>query len=196
MPPASAEPLSQSLQGYLQSLAARTATPGGGFVAAANAAEAASLLAMVARFSKGEAFSSMAAVLDAASQTLLRLADADSQAFQQVLAVWQGKDESRRREALLAAAKAPAKVIECVRSMEAMAAALCKDGNPQLKSDVAIAADLLATSLRACDINILVNLQALPGEAPPKLTATLKTSRKVALALARIASQIRDQMEA
>ena len=51
----------QNLAAYLDALAAKTSTPGGGAVAAVVAAEACSLVAMVANFSKDETAKDIAA---------------------------------------------------------------------------------------------------------------------------------------
>ncbi|MBT6582971.1 MAG: formimidoyltetrahydrofolate cyclodeaminase, partial [Gammaproteobacteria bacterium] len=61
----------QNLATYLDALAAKTSTPGGGAVAAVVAAEACSLVAMVANFSKGDVAKDIAGRAHASIANLL-----------------------------------------------------------------------------------------------------------------------------
>jgi len=75
-----------TIAAFLDQLAARVPAPGGGATSALHAAQAAALLAMVARYSDGprydaEVMSRIVAEADALLQDALALAEADADAF-------------------------------------------------------------------------------------------------------------------
>src|SRR5260370_39934997 len=83
----------ETIASFLTRLAARTAAPGGGAPGALHAAQAAALLAMVARFSDGSRYAAQTVgrVLAAADVLVgesAALAAADSAAFQKVVAAY------------------------------------------------------------------------------------------------------------
>ena len=113
---------SQTIATYIDRLASHDPTPGGGAAGAVHAAQAAALIAMVARFTTGKRFaayeqqvSRISASADAHAETALQLADADETAFQQVIAAYRlpkgSEEEATSRSqaiqsALVAAASA------------------------------------------------------------------------------------------
>jgi formiminotetrahydrofolate cyclodeaminase len=134
-----------SVGGLLERVAARTPAPGGGVVAAVTAASAAALVAMAARFSDQPA--TRAEELRA---ELEPLADADAAAYTAVLAAYRipADDPTRRRriaDALATATDVPRRIAAAATEVADLAAALVKDGNPNLTGDARVA-QLLATA--------------------------------------------------
>lgn len=93
----------ETIASFLTRLAARTAAPGGGATGALHAAQAAALLAMVARFSDGprsdaDVVGRVRAAADGLADEALELAEADSAAFEKVIAAYdlpKGTDEEK-----------------------------------------------------------------------------------------------------
>jgi formiminotetrahydrofolate cyclodeaminase len=145
----------QSLNKYLNDLAARLPAPGGGSAAALNAAMGASLISMVVNFTLGKpryaAFQKELKVTLAKSERLrkrlLDLVDQDVLAYQ-------SKDIR----------KALAVPLDLAR-LCCQAAKLClpliKQGNVNLISDVAVAAVFLESAFVAACFNVEINLKSL-----------------------------------
>ncbi|MGI9322680.1 MAG: cyclodeaminase/cyclohydrolase family protein [Pseudomonadales bacterium] len=182
------------VQEFLSRIAARTSTPGGGCVAAVNAAEAVSLLTMVARFSTEE-FAETATKLEAAQQALLKLADEDIQAFGQVIIAWDSNDSTKKRDASLAAAEVPKKMLHQLNDILVIVKALAESGNQNLISDVGHAAHLLISAYIACDLNILVNRKQLTPDDKQKYSKVLQASADSQCKLHKISDDIRKQLE-
>jgi len=153
--------LDRPVRGFLDELAARTPTPGGGGAAAVTGALAAGLVAMAARFSATRLPGSgdLADQADELRRRVTDLTDLDARAYQSVL-------ELRTREALHAAAVVPLEIAEIGARVAAMAARLAEAGNPNLRGDAVTGALLAAASARsaACLVDINVGLGGLdPG---------------------------------
>ena len=153
--------LDQQARGFLDQLAARTPTPGGGGAAAVTGAMAAGLVAMAARFSATQlpGASDLADQADELRRRAADLADLDARAYQAVLVL-------RTREALHGAAVVPLEIAEIGARVAAMAAQLAEAGNPNLRGDAVTGALLAAASARsaACLVDINVGLGGLdPG---------------------------------
>src|SRR6201996_6629817 len=99
----------ESIGSFLTRLAARSAAPGGGATGALHAAQAAALLAMVARFSDGprydaETVGRVRAAADGLADEAVAAASADEDAFQQAAAAYRlPKDTPQAQEARSAA---------------------------------------------------------------------------------------------
>src|SRR5215469_6508073 len=95
----------ETIAHFLARLAARSAAPGGGATGALHAAQAAALLAMVARFSDGprhdaEVVGRVRATADGIAGEAIELAEADQVAFEKVAAAYQlPKDIDAQRAA-------------------------------------------------------------------------------------------------
>jgi len=149
------------VRGFLDELAARTPTPGGGGAAAVTGALAAGLVAMAARFSAARlpGAGDLADQADELRRRVTDLTDLDAHAYQSVL-------ELRTREALHGAAVVPLEIAEIGARVAAMAARLAEAGNPNLRGDAVTGALLAAASARsaACLVDINVGLGGLdPG---------------------------------
>ena len=171
--------LDQPVRGFLDQLAARTPTPGGGGAAAVTGAMAAGLVAMAARFSARQLpeAGDLADRADTLRHMAAQLADMDARAYTAVLeALRLPREAGQRREALLGAALVPLEIAEIGAEVAQLAARVAEAGNPNLRGDAATAAILAAASARsaACLVDINVDL----GELDPEL------SRRAAQAVA------------
>jgi formiminotetrahydrofolate cyclodeaminase len=157
--------LDEPVRGFLNQLAARTPTPGGGGAAAVTGAMAAGLVAMAARFSEtrlpdaGE----LADQADELRRRLAQLAEEDAQAYAAVLETLRlprdaSQREVQRQEALLGAALVPLEIAGIGARVALMAARLAETGNPNLRGDAVTGAVLAAASARSAaslvDINV------------------------------------------
>jgi methenyltetrahydrofolate cyclohydrolase len=162
-----------TLDDFLDGLAARTPTPGGGGAAAVTGAMAAGLVAMAARFSVAR----LPGALEAAEQAdeLRRraagLADIDARAYQAVLDARQlpadgGQRRQRMREALVGAAAVPLEISQIGAQVAEMARLVAGAGNPNLRGDAQTGALLAVASARsaACLVDINVDLGGLEPE--------------------------------
>jgi formiminotetrahydrofolate cyclodeaminase len=177
-----------NLTTYLNSLAAKTSTPGGGAVAAVVAAEACSLVAMVANFSKSETAEDIATRAQASIATLLELADQDTLAFKSVMKAFKGDGD--QSSACELAANIPAKVINlCLTHVEDLEY-LSALGNPNLITDTAIASLLFDSALKSSELNILINMKEF-DEIPSNLKSAINSVPVATSRLQFIASAIR-----
>lgn len=165
--------LDEPVRGFLDQLAARTPTPGGGGAAAVTGAMAAGLVAMAARFSATQLpdAGELADQADELRRRLAQLADLDAQAYAAVLEALRlpreaSQREVQRQEALLGAALVPLEIAGIGARVALMAARLAETGNPNLRGDAVTGAVLAAASARsaACLVEINVGLGGLdPG---------------------------------
>ena len=165
--------LDEPVRGFLDQLAARTPTPGGGGAAAVTGAMAAGLVAMAARFSATRlpGAGELADEADELRRRLAQLAEEDAQAYAAVLEVLRlpegtSQREVQRQEALLGAALVPLEIAGIGARVAAMAVRVAEAGNPNLRGDAVTGAVLAAASARsaACLVDINVGLGGLdPG---------------------------------
>ena len=165
--------LDQPVRAFLDQLAARTPTPGGGGAAAVTGAMAAGLVAMAARFSARQlpGAGDLADQADELRRRAADLADLDARAYAAVLDARRlpgddGQRRERTREALLAAAVVPAgdRGDRCAGG--AAGPPVAEAGNPNLRGDAVTGALLAVASVRsaACLVDINVGLGGLdPG---------------------------------
>ena len=156
--------LDEPVRGFLDRLAARTPTPGGGGAAAVTGAMAAGLVAMAARFSARQLpeVGDLAEEADELRRRLAQLAEEDAQAYAAVLA----SRGPERKKALLGAAMIPLEIAGIGARVALIAARLAETGNPNLRGDAVTGAVLAAASARsaACLVDINVRLGDLdPG---------------------------------
>ena len=157
--------LDEPVRGFLDQLAARTPTPGGGGAAAVTGAMAAGLVAMAARFSATRlpGAGELADQADELRRRLAQLAEEDAQAYAAVLETLRlprdaSEREVQRQEALLGAALVPLEIARIGARVALMAARLAETGNPNLRGDAVTGAVLAAASARSAaslvDINV------------------------------------------
>jgi len=167
----------ETLGTFLDKLAARVPAPGGGATAALHAAQAAALLAMVARYSDGPKYADHAAVISevvAAADRLraecLDLAAADATAFGSVAAAYAlpretGEQKEARSAAvgaaLITAARPPADVIAAAARLTDLAEELAQVGNRTMLGDVAAAAEAIRAAAATARILVEANLPGM-----------------------------------
>ncbi|MHC6175256.1 cyclodeaminase/cyclohydrolase family protein [Glutamicibacter sp. X7] len=159
---------------YLERLASRAPTPGGGAVGALHAAQGAALVSMVALYSTGEKFKAheaRAQAMAARAQELitqsLNAADEDETAFASVIAAYRlpATTEAEKavktaqiQQALGLASRPPQRLVALSIELIDLCSELKDFGNPNVLSDVAVAAEsaraAIGTSLATLEINI------------------------------------------
>lgn len=166
---------------WLNELAAKKPTPGGGAVAALTAALAAAQLEMVAIYTTGdkwadrqESMLELVQDLQEARQQALSLVDADAAAFQAVGSAYKlpkdTEDEKNARfvaiqNALIVAAKPPAETALIAERLVPAAELLGRQGNPNVISDVAVGAALIKSALESAIVNIEINKREIKDNA-------------------------------
>jgi formiminotetrahydrofolate cyclodeaminase len=172
--------LDQPVRGFLDQLAARTPTPGGGGAAAATGAMAAGLVAMAARFSARQLpeAGDLADEADRLRYMASQLADMDARAYTRVLAT-RGPE---RKQALLGAAMIPLEIAAIGARAAQMAAQVAEAGNPNLRGDAVTGAVLAAASARSAASLVDINVRL--GGLDPEL------SRRAAASAGDAADQV------
>ncbi|MFT4632442.1 MAG: formiminotetrahydrofolate cyclodeaminase [Candidatus Pseudothioglobus sp.] len=162
----------QTIDTYLQHLASKTPTPGGGAAAGISGAQAAALLGMVAQFSQQQPVLMQTVIdtCDYSAQAFMRLAQEDIAGFRAVMAAYGmaatdavGKQQKQAavQEALGAAIAAPLAMIDETMDLLPLAQQLQIHGNKNLITDVGIAASLLLSCLQSSQMNLRVNLRSI-----------------------------------
>ncbi|MGY2005370.1 cyclodeaminase/cyclohydrolase family protein [Nocardia gipuzkoensis] len=168
-----------TLAQYLSDLAAKLPAPGGGAVAALHAAQAAALVAMVARYTTrakdAENRPVVDRIIEAADEArgrALALADADAAAFTAVGAAYKLPKETPEdlaartaaiNAALIEAARVPAAVIDEADEVLSLAAELLPIGNPNVVTDIGAAAAACRAAATTSQLNIEINVASLPA---------------------------------
>lgn len=170
-----------TIDGFLHALADRVPAPGGGASAALHAAQAAALVAMVARYTDGPKYAEHAELVhkirDTADQLrgeALSLAEDDVAAFTAVTEAYRlpKGDERLAAErtnaieaATLGAARPPEALVHLVSRVLALAEDLLPIGNRNVISDVAAAAEAARAAATTARVNIEINLGGISGTA-------------------------------
>ena len=153
---------------FMDMVASREPTPGGGASAAVAVALAAALTAMAARFS-ADHLADAETIADRAEELrnrVMPLAQADAAAYGRVLDAYRtprNDDEKRRRrirEALSEAADVPLSIAEVGVEVAGNAARLVEEGNPNLRGDAVTAAALAKAGVRAAATLVEINVSA------------------------------------
>ncbi|NLO72508.1 MAG: cyclodeaminase/cyclohydrolase family protein [candidate division WS1 bacterium] len=169
---------SQTVREYTELLAGSDPTPGGGSAAALAGALAAASAAMVGSFTVGKpkfaaVEAEVGALLDklqALRGRLLDLTDLDAEAYAEVGAAYsmpKGTHEEKTlrqaaiQNALKSAARVPLGVVAAAGEIAELLPALAEKGNPNLLSDVGVAAILAHAAFETGRLNVEVNLAGL-----------------------------------
>jgi methenyltetrahydrofolate cyclohydrolase len=164
-----------TIAAFLEQLAARVPAPGGGATAALHAAQAAALLAMVARYSDGprydaELMNRIVTEADGLREDALELAEADAEAFRAVAQAYglPRETEAERQDrsdsiasALAGAARPPADVVRTALLLVSLAEELLPAGNRNVITDVGAAAEAARAAAVTARLNIEVNLKGI-----------------------------------
>lgn len=153
---------------FLDRLAARSPTPASGSVAALCTAQAAALVAMVARYSDAPSLVEQAERLVVRAQ---QLAAEDEQAFGAVAAAWTlprgttDDDQARRTaigDAFLGAAEPQARVVEIAIEVLVLVDQLRPAARPGLLADLVAASEVARAGCTIARMNVTSNLRTLP----------------------------------
>lgn len=201
--------LDESIGSFLTRLAARSAAPGGGATGALQAAQAAALLAMVARFSDGprydaETVGRVRAAADGLADEGAGLAAADSAAFEKVIAAYGlPKDTSEAQaarsaaiaDAMAGAARPPADLMAASVRLVGLAEDLLPVANKNVISDIGAAAAAISAAAVTAALNIEANLAAIKDPAlVAELTATAALADGVTDRAGRVIAAIREEI--
>lgn len=140
-------PHDMTIEGFLKELAARKSTPGGGSVAALSGALSAGLVSMAAEFSRNEDIPEESTRL---MGILTDLIDKDAEAF--------------ARRDLRGATEVPLQTARHSYRVLKLAEALLESCNPNVITDIGVAAKMAESAVRGALLNVEVNLISI-GDA-------------------------------
>ena len=199
----------ETITAFLDQLAARVPAPGGGATAALHAAQAAALLAMVARYSDGakydaEKMKHVITEADGIRGDALTLAEADAAAFGAVAdayALPKETDEEKQArsaaiaQALAGAARPPADVVRLALLLVSLAEELLPAGNRNVITDVAAAAEAARAAAVTAQVNIEVNLRGMKDPAVEgELAAMSEVTDEVVGRANRVVAAVREEI--
>ena len=182
-----------SIEAFLEALAARQSTPGGGSAAAVSAAMGAALISMVANFTvgkKGCDEAEAARILARSERLRLDLTaaiKADVDAFNQVMAAYGMPRENEAEKAargpaiqaaLKAATDAPLECARLSREVIELSRSAAETGNVNVISDAGVAALAGYAGLKSAALNVYINIgnikdQAFAEDRRARLTSCL-----------------------
>jgi methenyltetrahydrofolate cyclohydrolase len=198
-----------TIETFLAQLAARVPAPGGGATAGLHAAQAAALVAMVARYSDSAKFADHAeeittvtATADRLRENALALAEEDAAAFTAVTQAY-GLPKATPAEAaarsaaiaqaLVAAAHVPAIVIAVSERVLSLAEQLLPIGNRNVISDVAAAAEAARAAATTARVNVEINLGGIKDPVTwGELAAVVETVDDLVLRAEKVTAAVRD----
>lgn len=167
-----------TVEGFINETASSSPAPGGGSIAALNAASSAALIAMVAQLTLGkekyaasqEEMKEVAEKAGALKDQFLAFIDEDSNAFNKIMAAFKlPKDTEEAKKARSAAiqdatkeaALVPFKVGQTANELFALAEAVILRGNPNAVTDGAVAAMNARAAVRGAFLNVKINLGSI-----------------------------------
>lgn len=165
--------LDGSIRSYLDDLAAKRPTPGGGSAAALVGATGAGLLSMVANFSKEEVVKKILQKTEDLRRELTELVDRDVAVYQKVSAAYKLPKEKpvqkRKRskaiqDALKEALTVPLEICKLCHEAIKLCGELAEKGNVSLISDVGVGVCLLEAAFQSALLNVEINLKGLKDE--------------------------------
>jgi methenyltetrahydrofolate cyclohydrolase len=199
----------ETVGSFLIRLAARSAAPGGGAAAGVQAAQAAALLAMVARFSDGprydaETVGRVRAAADGLADETLSLAAADEAAFEKVAAAYRLPRDTPEgtaqragaiASAMVSAAGPPADLMAASVRLVGLAEELLPVANKNVIADVAAAAAAISAAALTAAVNIEANLSAVADPAlKAQLSAVAAQADGVADRAGRVITAVREEI--
>ncbi|HUN37920.1 MAG TPA: cyclodeaminase/cyclohydrolase family protein, partial [Trebonia sp.] len=197
----------ETIDAFLRQLAARTSVPGGGTVAGLHAAQAAALIAMVARFSDGpqhdaDVVGPVLAAADGLIAEALELAEADAQAFEAVTQAYRLPRESQQEgearssaiaKALEGAARPPADLLALSARVIGLAEDLLPAANRNLLSDLLAAAASIRAAAEISRVNIEVNVPGIADQAVRgELTAAMGSAAGIIVRTDHLSAGVRE----
>jgi formiminotetrahydrofolate cyclodeaminase len=172
----------QSLQQFLDELASKSATPGGGSAAAIMGAMGAALVSMVGNLTVGKkgyemVESEMRAAITRAEELRAKATDlirADIEAFDRVMAAYalprHAEEQKAARgvaiqEALKAATEVPLSCAALCTEIIALSQVVAEKGNRNVVSDAGVAVAAAYAALKSAALNVYVNAKSLKDES-------------------------------
>ena len=198
-----------TIAAFLDQLAARIPAPGGGATAALHAAQAAALLAMVARYSNGarynaELMNRIVTEADELREDALALAEADADAFGAVAEAYRLPRETEQEQsarsasissALAGAARPPADVVRTALLLTSLAEELLPAGNRTMITDVAAAAEAARAAAITARLIIEVNLKGMTDPVlKDEFAATAAAADTVIARADQIVAAVREEI--
>jgi methenyltetrahydrofolate cyclohydrolase len=192
----------QTLPDWLTDLASAAPAPGGGAAAAVNAALGAALVEMVANLTIGktayadheEHNKTVLAKATELRQRAIELIAADADAFTALMATYKlpkATEEERAartaeiQRATAHAAEVPLEIATVAAAVIKLASQLPGRSNPNVLSDVAVAASAAAAAIESAAINVQINLGGLKDPAVTDDIATRLAQQEAAMARGR-----------
>ena len=200
-----------TVSAFLDALAHSDPTPGGGTAAAIAGAMGTALLIMVAGLSKSRtgadeervALAEAAAALKSTRERLTALADADTDAFNQVMAAYRlpkstDQEKAARtdaiQQALKAATSAPLETLRVAGEAMRIAQTVAQHGNRSAASDVGVGVGLLEAAAQGAAANVRINLGSLKDDA--FTSSAVSDVERIGKELAANATAARSHLEA
>ena len=144
------------MKDFLEKLAGKNPTPGGGAAAAIAGAMGAALVEMVISLSKN-----LELKTNNLREKLLKLAEEDVVAFDSVMAAYRSKNKEKIMKALLKAIEVPEKTKKLSKEVEKLAKIAARKGNKNSLSDAKTALYLAQAAQKGAEANIKINKQSL-----------------------------------
>ncbi|MCC6724380.1 MAG: cyclodeaminase/cyclohydrolase family protein, partial [Saprospiraceae bacterium] len=178
----SAPLVNMNLRAFANETAKDSPAPGGGSISAYMGALGAALGTMVANLSAGkrgwddrlEEFSVWAEKGQKLKDTLLKLVDEDTAAFNQIMAAFRLPKETAEEKAVRKAAiqaatqyaiETPMRTMEAAFAVFPLAEAMVKDGNPNSVSDAGVSALCARAAVHGAWMNVKINTNSLSDKA-------------------------------
>jgi methenyltetrahydrofolate cyclohydrolase len=197
----------ETIDSFLERLAARAPVPGGGATAALHAAQAAALLGMTARYTEGPRYAEHAATVGVIVRDADRLREAaadliavDGEAFGAVAAAYQlprATDEQRSARtaaiaaAMITASAPPAELIGVGTRLLELAELLRPIANRTVIGDVAAAVEAIRAAVATCRVNVAANLTGITDPAArDRLSAAADAVDELEARAARVTAAI------
>ncbi|GAA3685621.1 cyclodeaminase/cyclohydrolase family protein [Arthrobacter ginkgonis] len=168
---------SETISDYLERLASREPTPGGGAAGALHAAQGAALVSMVAVYTTGKKYAAhedrakqIASRADELISASLQTADDDEAAFTAVVEAYKlpsGSEAERStrsdtiQRAVLGATEPSLALIRLATEIIELSEELVDFGNPNVVSDIAAAAEAARAAIATALITLQINISAL-----------------------------------
>jgi methenyltetrahydrofolate cyclohydrolase len=198
----------ETVTAFLGKLAERTAAPAGGATAALNAAQAAALLAMAARFCDGPKHAAHAAMIagivaeaDRLRGVCLALITADGESYGAVMAAYKlpketGEQRTARSaaisSALITAAVPPSEVIAAGARLLELAQTLQPIVNNSIAPDVAAAVESIRAAIGTSRTNVAANLSGITDQvARDRLTGIIAGAEALEAQAAQLIAVVR-----
>lgn len=165
--------INESLKRYLDDLAAKQPTPGGGSAASLTGALGIALLEMVCNFTIGkkiykdieDVISTYLAALKKIREEFSVLIDEDVKIYASILSAFKAKDEKNIDKALKDGYHISLKICKLSKSGIDMALDLANKSNVNLITDVGCGAELLKASFNSGIFNSEINLKGIKDES-------------------------------